>query len=88
MIYEMSCCCSTLEGLKSVDILQLLLLINYLYINFLFKNVHWVKTRHTKSDGKTFLIEQTIRTLLIFVYLLYLSKKLFYYKANHYYYAL
>jgi hypothetical protein len=40
MIYEMSCCCSTLEGLKSVDILQLLLLINYLYINFLFKNVH------------------------------------------------
>jgi hypothetical protein len=53
------------------------MLINYL-----------VKTRDTKSDGKTFLIEQTIKNIINICVSPIFIKKIFYYKATHYYYAL
>lgn len=34
MIHKMSCCCSTLKGLKFIHTTQLLLLLNYLLLNY------------------------------------------------------
>lgn len=52
MFHGMFCCCLTWEVLKSVDMTQLLLILNYLSLNYCLKvyTCGWHET-HPKSNG-------------------------------------